>query len=134
MAAKLNSLIPDGDLRPSREQAVAARLVVAGRAEDAEDLRDLLSILGLRDTKVCGTCHAEKPLVDFPRVPARWDGHDGRCAACKRAAVAARKAKPRTHAAAARKAEPGTYDVADLARMPEEELSAVLAAGGAPNP
>jgi hypothetical protein len=130
--AKLNNTIPDGDLRAPRHQVAEARLVVAGRVADPDTaevtpaevdlLRELLSMLGLRDTKVCGTCREEKPLADFHRVPARWDGRDGRCSECKQTAIEARRPKP------------GAYDVADLAQMPESELSTVLAAGGAPNP
>lgn len=49
MAELAHAIPPGEDLNPSARQVDAARLVVAGRTRDADDLRSLLGVLGLLD-------------------------------------------------------------------------------------
>lgn len=78
-----------GDLEPSPEQVADARRTVAGRARDAEDLRLLLAVVGLRvddlkpPVKECIGCGAEKPVTDYWRTSKGL--LSGRCRACERA-------------------------------------------------
>ncbi|WP_017614172.1 hypothetical protein [Nocardiopsis salina] len=79
-------LVTAGVLKPSPEQVTAARLVTAGRAADADHLREVLAVLGLLDPLVCSECRqeCEPDLISA-----------GRCRACNRFADLRTKGKGR---------------------------------------
>ena len=82
-AARRDAIVSStGTPTPTREEVAAARLVIAGRATDRDDLCYLLSAPGLAGTKICRDCRQEQTIDQFNRKIDTADGRDGRCRDC----------------------------------------------------